>query len=439
MGTRNEQGPMPIDAAHVTGPSAGAIVPAAVLRPLLVRLAHPLLLHLQWRRNRRKAVHAPVELARESKDTRSERILLLTWFDPTGLKTIRDNVDHLGWYSGYRWFEMNLFGWETRRGLVPPPSVRFEDYDAVFVHCTASFDADNLETLVPALARYGGLKVMHKQDEHYRTSRIVRAVKDAGFHLLLTCVPPDEVRKVYPESELPRLRIFHALTGYVTDQMRGFAYPFDGRPIDIGYRGSPQPFHYGRLAWEKRQIAEVFKPICQERGLTHDIAFGMRDRIFGNGWFDFLGRSKGTLGSESGGSVFDFDGEVEKRSRAYLRRHPGASFEEVEAAVLAPYEGNVRYAQVAPRHFEAAACGTAQILYEGRYSGIFEADRHYFSLKRNLSNLDEVLARFLDPVERKRVVDAAREEIVGDDRHHYRGFVRRLDEAIEAAFAGRGV
>ena len=421
----------------VTLPPSRDIVPTPVLRPLLSRLARPFLWEYNRLKNRRKAVHAPVELARETPDPRRERILLLTWFDPTGLKTIRDNVDEIGRHSRFRWFEMNLFGWETRRGLVLPAGVRFEDYDAVFVHCTASFDPMNLDTLVPMLARYDGRKVMHKQDEQYRTNLIVRGVRDAGFDLLLTCLPPDEVRKVYPADVLPRLTVFHALTGYVTDQMRSFAYPFEGRPLDIGYRGSPQPFHYGRLAWEKRQLAEVFKPICEQRGLAHDIAFRLRDRIFGNAWFDFLGRSKGTLGSESGGSVFDFDGEVEKQVRAYLRRHPHATFPEVESAVLAPYEGNVRYAQIAPRHFEAAACGTAQILYEGRYSDIFQADRHFFSLKRDLSNLDEVLSRFLDPVERRRVVEAAREEIIKDDRHHYRGFVDRLDTALDAVFAGR--
>jgi hypothetical protein len=125
---------------------------------------------------------------------------------------------------------------------------------------------------------------------------------------------------------------------------------------------------------------------------------------------------------------------VERETRAYLKKHPAASFDEVSKLFLERHEGNVRYAQISPRHFEAAACGTAQILYEGTYSGIFEPWRHYFPLKRDLSNLDEVLARFGDPAERRRVVDAARTDVVMNDAHHYRTFVVRLDAALERSW-----
>ena len=151
----------------------------------------------------------------------------------------------------------------------------------------------------------------------------------------------------------------------------------------------------------------------------------------GSAWFDFLGRCKGTLGVESGASVFDFTGDVTAACDEYLLRHPGATFEEVEARILAPHEGRIPYAQIGPRHLEAAACRTVQILYEGRYSGIFQPWRHYLPLRRDLANLDEVIDAFRDPRRRKEVTEAAYEEIVLNDEYHYASFVRRLDDAIE--------
>ena len=204
------------------------------------------------------------------------------------------------------------------------------------------------------------------------------------------------------------------------------------RPIDIGYRGSRQPYSFGRLCHEKWHIGEVFGRICRERGLQHDISSRPEDRHFGNAWYRFLRRCKATLGVESGASIFDFDGSLEHKCEQYLAEHPDADFETVHRLYLAPHENNIRYAQISPRHFEASACRTLQIMYEGEYSGIFTAGRHYLSLRRDLSNLDDVLAAFADERTRQRITDAAVEEIVMNDRFSYRTFVQCLDDAIES-------
>jgi hypothetical protein len=379
----------------------------------------------------RQWVPQPLHRSRPS-FRRGPRILLLAWFDPAGLKTIRDNIHEIGRHSRFRWDLMNLFGRASYEGFTLPRPL-LAAYDAVFIHCTIAYDPDNLRYMLPQLARWDGLKILMKQDEQHRTRGTVRLIHDANFQLVLTCVPPSELAKVYPPHEVPRARFMHTLTGYVTDEMRALRYPFEDRSIDIGYRGSPQPMHFGRLSWEKQQIADIFIDVCRRRGLRFDIKAGWGDRFMGNAWFDFLGRSAGTLGVESGASIFDFDGGVERSVTAFLKDHPSATFEEVSRDVLAPYEGNVRYAQIAPRHLEAVACETAQLLYEGTYSGVFAANRHYLSVRRDLSNVDDVMDRFLDRAERRRMVATARAEIIDSEAHHYRSFVRALDEHVAAA------
>ncbi|MCE5279250.1 MAG: glycosyltransferase [Planctomycetaceae bacterium] len=382
----------------------------------------------------RPARVAPLE--RQDPPRRPQRLLLVAWFDPKGLSTIAENIASIGRLSRFSFDLLNLY----RRPFGPmaiPAAVRLDDYAGLFIHCTASYDPANLLALDAhrreKIADYRGLKIMMKQDEHYRTNRVIDYLARQRFDLLLTCMPPCSVGQVYGDPRLARLRFLHTLTGYVSDRMRQFRLSQrDERPIDVGYRGSLQPFHFGRLCYEKQSIGYAFSEFCRRRGLAFDISSRWEDRFLDESWFGFLGRCKGILGTESGASIFDFDGSVETAATDYLRRHPDAPFEEVWQAVLAPVEGNVYYNQVSPRHFEAAATRTVQLLYEGQYSGIFQKDRHYLSIRRDHADADEALSRLMDPAERLRLSEAAFEEIIMNDRWHYATFIKELDDAIEA-------
>ena len=52
---------------------------------------------------------------------------------------------------------------------------------------------------------------------------------------------------------------------------------------------------------------------------------------------------------------------------------------------------------ISPRCFEAAALRTLMVMYEGEYAGILEAGRHYVELKRDHSNIDEVVSAIRSP------------------------------------------
>ena len=108
------------------------------------------------------------------------------------------------------------------------------------------------------------------------------------------------------------------------------------------------------------------------------------------------------LGVESGSNLFDFTGQVEAWCEKFRRNNPDrdhyseAFYWEAYAAYLKEYEENVNYAQISPRHFEAAATRTLQILYEGEYSGILKPHRHFLPLRRDLSNLGDVVDAIRD-------------------------------------------
>jgi hypothetical protein len=384
----------------------------------------------------------PVPFDRTIAPSRPERLLLIAYFDPAGYRTVAEFVHCTGEASRFEYDLLNLFGMPATGRLELPADLRLADYDGIVINSAVSYNVENLlaldRNLDMTIADFPGVKVVMKQDENYRTNRIVDYLASRRFDLLLTCVPEESIRSVYTEEALPDLRFMTSLTGYVSDSLRTYGEAEEReRPIDIGYRGSIQPVHFGRLCDEKRTISDVFERICRERGLVSDISSRWEDRFGGEAWFDFLRRIKGVLSIESGASIFDFDGSLEESCDAYVAEHPGADFEEVHAALLAPHEGNVYYNQISPRHFEAAACRAVSIMYEGRYSGIFEAGRHYLSVRRDLANIDEVLERFGDPAQRRQLTDAAYEEIILNDAYSYGSVVRRLDDELESLFDER--
>ena len=116
----------------------------------------------------------------------------------------------------------------------------------------------------------------------------------------------------------------------------------------------------------------------------------------------------------------------------------GASFEEVQAKFLLPYENKIRLNQISPRCFEAAALRTAMVLFEGEYSGVLEPGRHYILLRKDFSNFAEVLDALRDDAGLQRLVDRTFEEIARNPKYSYRTFVEQFDQVVEREFAARG-
>ena len=53
------------------------------------------------------------------------------------------------------------------------------------------------------------------------------------------------------------------------------------------------------------------------------------DNIYGNEWLNFIQNCKAMLGVESGSSICDFTGEIQKNVENHLKKNPAATFEEL--------------------------------------------------------------------------------------------------------------
>lgn len=317
-------------------------------------------------------------------------------------------------------------------------SIAFDlnEFDAVFHNYCARFDvaghvgADYLR----ALKSFRGVKLLAVQDEYDRPDMLQAAIRELGFHIVLTCVPQSMLGRVFPPALFPQTQFITVLTGYVPEDLarRGeTAPPLAARPIHIGYRGRDIGGRYGRLGFLKLEIGRRMRAICEARGIPHDIEWSADKRIYGEAWYEFLASCRATLGSESASNVFDFGGSIaETYQRLSAERGHPVAWEEFRR-YTDPVETQYDMAQISPRVFEAAALRTPMILLSGRYSGIIEPETHYIELKEDFSNVDSVLARLDDLDGLERMAERAYRDLVASGGYGYRRFVALVDDALD--------
>ena len=362
-------------------------------------------------------------------------ILLLCDDEPGNASTILDHINAFGRYSRHQVKRFNP------RGMPRIAALDLNEFDVVVIHYSLVLINDSYVSsdFREKLRRFRGLKVQFLQDEYRWVDAMTAVGRDIGIHVLFTVVPEPAAGQLY-DSRLPGVRRVLTLTGFVPENVRERPIrPLRLRPIDVGYRGRDLPWWLGRLAYEKQDIARQFRERAPAYGLRTDIGWLEKDRIYGHRWVEFVESSRATLGTESGASIADFDGSVERVTRKHLAATPGATFEEVHEAVLRPYEGNVRINVVSPRVFEAAALGTVLVMYPGEYSGVVSPGQHYLVLEKDFSNMDEVAAKLRDDAFMSALADRAHDHLVRSGRWSYETFVKEFDEVVaEEAVTARG-
>ena len=238
-------------------------------------------------------------------------------------------------------------------------------------------------SLVCKLAQYDGLKVAFLQDEYRAVNVFWEHFNLIGLDLLFSCVPSHEIKKVYPKDKVPNLTVVNVLTGYVSKSLAAVTVlPVSQRKINVGYRTREMPYWLGRLAHEKTHIAHEFARLSVDSGLVSDLSTKETDRLYGQDWVDFVSSCKAMLGVESGASIIDFDGEIERTVDAYVAQHPEVSFEHVYSKFLEKHEGSIDLAQISPRCFEAAALRTPMVLFEGEIFRCFRAWKTFHLFKK---------------------------------------------------------
>lgn len=282
-------------------------------------------------------------------------------------------------------------------------------------------------------------KIAFFQDECTRCRRRFRFLDEYQVDCLFTCLEPSEFDKVYRSyTAVPKL--VSNLPGYVSDELLEaadrFGVPDARRTVDVGYRGRPLPAYLGHGAQEKHTIGVRFGELAADSGLRLDLAGAEADRLYGDSWYHFLASCRCVLGVESGVSAFDLEDEVFTEYQARLAERGHVGIEDLES--LPRWEDRVYYRTISPRHFEAAAFRVCQILFEGRYSGILEPMTHYIPLKKDFSNIEEVIRLARDPQVRRTLTDNAHRDLVASGEWGYGRLAAEVDRTLRDAGLAEG-
>jgi hypothetical protein len=365
------------------------------------------------------------------------RLLIAYANDSTHVATTREYLECFARHSRFEVRYVHV----TRKAEI---DFDLNQFDIVFQSYCARLPFENYVSpqFLAKLRGFTGLKLLAVQDEYDETDRLEAAIRDTGYHVVLTCIPRNQIDRVYPPQMFPGTEFVTVLTGYVPEcpEIRRVApLPLAERPIAVGYRGRDIGGRYGRLAFDKLEIGRRMRAVCEARGIPHDIEWEDSKRIYGEAWYDFLASCRAVLGSESGSNVFDFDGSIAARYRAMAEDRDGPVPYDEFRRYTDPIEAGFDIGQISPRIFEAAALRTPMILYSGRYSGLLEPETHYIELRKDFSNLDQVLARLNDLDGLEAMVERAYRHLVASDQFSYRRFVRLIEDIAIRRAAEHGI
>jgi len=349
--------------------------------------------------------------------------------------TTRDHIDCFRRYSEHRCFYLNLHGLGRQPYRKVPWYVQQVKFDLIIFHTDLIglqwFPNGGLKYFTEqahAVKKMGGIKVALNQDEYYNTVALEQFINEFDIDYVFSLASPSEWQKIYPTVDFQKVKFFRSLPGYLDEKtlsrIERLASNSPIRTIDIGYRAYGIRQWLGRHGFLKIQIAHIFQDKAYQYGLITDISTRLEDTFYGDDWYRFLLRCKYTIAVEGGATVLDRNGSIGPSTRAYLAEHPQANFEEVEAACFPGQDGYYRYMAISPKHLEACATKTCQVLVEGEYNGILTAGKHYIELKRDFSNIAQVLECVQQDDLRAGMVERVYQDVVESGLYTYRNFVK---------------
>lgn len=353
-------------------------------------------------------------------------------------KTIEDSIFCFGQYCPYN---VEVFYYSYQPDMDMDSVLKHMQFDVVIFHSIFIFqrsvwDQQKWNRTIDRFASLwtGAKKVLIAQDEQYLTVRIHEFINKVKIDTLITCANRKTTDILYPAEKVNLKQIITVLPGYVDEKLWKKVRQIEQkekirRDIDIGYRTDKTPYALGYLGRQKTLVTEVFNEVAKKypmQKLDVKNTVNGKNAYFGLDWFRFLLRCRTVIVCPGGASIQDAKGEIRWRVNAYQKKNQNATYEEIDRDVLKVYGDPIDYSSITPRFFDAAMTKTCQILIEGDYIGEFQSDIHYIELKKDFSNLDDVLKRVQDKNLCRRIAETAYRDIVLSGKYTYRRYVQNI-------------
>lgn len=352
-----------------------------------------------------------------------KRILFLYNVASCRVNTVREYVNAFGLFSRHEVTYFDAIGESSINESF------LNSFDVIVIHYSVRISSKGhlSEDIHQKLKKYNGVKFLFIQDEYDNLAMTYSYMKSINFDTVFSCVPNEFLDYVYPGIQFGHTNFINILTGYIPYTLLNFKFPkIADRNIDVFYRGRSLPYIYGTLGREKYEIGFKFKKALNDLGVEFnvDIESDEEKRIYGDSWNYRLSRSKATLGTESGSNLFDFDGNLESLIEEEVKN--GKGYEDIYEKYIKERESQIQMNQISPKVFEAISLGTVLILYEGKYSGILVPWVHYIPLKKDFSNIKQVVEILQNDEELQKYSDRAYNDIIVKGEYTYQSFIQNI-------------
>ena len=358
-------------------------------------------------------------------------ILLLYDREPRIATTLDDHLNSIKNLSRHKCYSLAMLG-------DLPKFLDLGRFDAIIIHYSlmALHDVYISHDAKMKIRKFAGLKAMFIQDEYRSVNKAINAMLLMKIDLLFTNFPEEEFENVYPKKILPKLEKVNVLTGYMPSKFKNYKKILPSqRELLVGYRGRKLPDWLGELGQEKYHIGVQFeKDLKEYPSVNCDISFREEDRIYGEGWIKFLLKCRAVLGVETGASVVDLTGDIQRNVEDAIKRNPEITFDQLKNMYFKNEDKKIKLNQISARCFEAAALRTVMILYEGEYSNRLTPWRHYIPLKKDHSNMSKVIDVLKNDEKCDEIAELAYKEVALEHKNSYEYFISVVDTAIDSCF-----
>ena len=341
--------------------------------------------------------------------------------------TVKDHIGSFLSYSKYKIVKIDPFGLNDIKTL------DFNKFDFVIIHYTLAIIYDHFisKQIKVKLADYKGTKIQFIQDDYRQISEYKKIINYFNINILYTLYSKENAKKIWIDKINPNLHLISNLPGYAPENLFNYSSPpIKDRKIDVFYRGRTLPAWLGSLGQDKINIGKKFIENSKNQSLSLDIKWDEESRIYHDKWIKSLQSSKVMLGTESGSSITDFDGSIQKKCEEILQKNPSLNFLELYEKFLFQYDNNLILNTIPPKVFEAISLGTALVLFEGEYSSIIEEWKHYIPLKKDFSNFEEVVEKIKDNNFLTKISNQAYNDIIKTRKYSYENFIQKFDDDI---------
>jgi len=343
--------------------------------------------------------------------------------NPEGSKLKRRWTPYRFLYEGYTLGYVPLMRFFTKKELLWNLS-EIPNYELiVLLHSTNADSMLPLSLLEPYLKRRKGKLLIFVGNEYCLMPEKLDFIKTVEADFVASQLPENAAAWLYSDCKHSKiLAIPHALNSKIYRCYQ----ENHRRKVDVGFIGDEYSYSIGDV--ERTRLAEYFLEIHSKSIETRDIRMGTKVRLPRKKYVDFLNSIRCTIGAESGTYYLEKTDATQKAVDAFLSLHPRASFEEVFEQFFKGYTNPINGKAISSRHFEPIGTKTGQALLEGYYNGILKADIHYVCLKRDYSNIQDVIERIKDRGYVQKLVDESYEYAM--ESHTYAHRVLEVWKAV---------